>query len=155
MRNNIGNWVAKRAHLNPQTEAIVDISSGRRQTYTQLDHRCNQTANALVDGGLQKGDRVATLLMNGPEFVETFFGAARVGGVIVALNWRLVADELSFILTDSGASTLVFGTAFNEVVAELQSRGTDGTKVTRWIHIGDAADRPDFAEGYEDMISAS
>ena len=107
--------------LNPNSEAIVDITSGRRQTYVELDARCNQVGNGLVAGGLAQGDRVATLLMNGPEFVETFFGAAKVGGVIVALNWRLVADELSFILTDSGASTLVFGTAFNEVVAELQS----------------------------------
>ena len=155
MEHNIGQWVAKRALLNPNSEAIVDITSGRRQTYVELDARCNQVGNGLVAGGLAQGDRVATLLMNGPEFVETFFGAAKVGGVIVALNWRLVADELSFILTDSGASTLVFGTAFNEVVAELQSRGTDGTNVTRWIHVGDAADRPDFAEGYEDMISAS
>ena len=155
MEHNIGQWVAKRALLNPNSEAIVDITSGRRQTYVELDARCNQVGNGLIAGGLAQGDRVATLLMNGPEFVETFFGAAKVGGVIVALNWRLVADELSFILTDSGASTLVFGTAFNEVVAELQSRGTDGTKVTRWIHVGDAADRPDFAEGYEDMISAS
>ena len=155
MEHNIGQWVAKRALLNPNSEAIVDITSGRRQTYVELDARCNQVGNGLVAGGLAPGDRVATLLMNGPEFVETFFGAAKVGGVIVALNWRLVADELSFILNDSGASTLVFGTAFNEVVAELQSRGTDGTKVTRWIHVGDAADRPDFAEGYEDMISAS
>jgi acyl-CoA synthetase (AMP-forming)/AMP-acid ligase II len=95
---------------------------------------------------------VATLLMNGPEFVETFFGAAKVGGVIVALNWRLVADELSFILTDSGADTLVFGSAFNEVVAELHRRGTDGTQVHNWIHVGEPADRPSFAEGYEDVV---
>lgn len=155
MRNNIGNWVAKRAHLNPQTEAIVDITSGRRQTYTQLDQRCNQVANALVAGGLEKGDRVATLLMNGPEFVETFFGTAKVGGVIVALNWRLVADELSFILTDSGASTMVFGSAFAEVVGELHARGTDGTQVTRWIHVGDADACPDFAEQYDDMLGGA
>ena len=107
MEHNIGQWVAKRALLNPNSEAIVDITSGRRQTYVELDARCNQVGNGLVAGGLAQGDRVATLLMNGPEFVETFFGAAKVGGVIVALNWRLVADELSFILTDSGASTLV------------------------------------------------
>ena len=91
--------------------------------------------------------------MNGSEFVEIFFGAAKAGGVIVALNWRLVADELSFILNDSGATTLVFGTAFNEVVAELHSRGSQATAVTNWVHVGDAADRPDFAAGYEDLLA--
>ncbi len=153
MKNNLGLFVAKRAQLNPSTEAIVDISSGQRQTYVELNDRCNRVANAMTDGGLQIGDRVATLLMNGPEFVETFFGAAKAGGVIVALNWRLVADELSFILTDSGATTLVFGTAFNDVVTELHSRGTDGTQVTTWVHVGAAADRPDFAVGYEDLLA--
>jgi len=155
MPHNIGRFITKRANLNPRTEALVDVTSGTRLTYPQLNARSNRVANGLTDGGLATGDRVATLLMNGPEFVETFFGAAKVGGVIVALNWRLVADELSFILTDAGAGTLVFGTAFNEVVTELHERGIDGTHVTRWIHVGDAADRPGFAEGYEDTLSAA
>lgn len=153
MQNNLGLFIAKRASLNPRGEAIVDISSGRRYSYAQLNERCNQLGNGLVDGGLMAGDRVATLLMNGPEFVETFFGAAKVGGVTVALNWRLVADELSFILTDSGASVLVFGSEFNEVTKELHSRGTDGTQVKTWIHVGDPADRPHFAVGYEDLVT--
>ncbi len=153
MQNNIGLFVTKRALLNPTTEAIVDVTSGKRQTYAQLNERCNQVANSMRDNGLAKGDRVATLLMNGSDFVEIFFGTAKAGGVIVALNWRLVADELSFILNDSGANTLVFGTAFNEVVAELHSRGADATAVTTWVHVGDAADRPEFADGYEDLLA--
>jgi len=153
MKNNLGLFVTKRALLNPNTEALVDIASGRRFTYPQLNHRCNRLANGLSHAGLSKGDRVATLLMNGPEFVETFFGTAKIGGVIVALNWRLVADELSFILTDSGAQTIVFDSAFSEVVTELHSRGADGTQITRWIHVGDVAERPEFAIGYDDLLA--
>ena len=155
MNVNIGQFVAKRAALRPDQEAIFDVAKGVRLTYRELDQRCNRLGNGLVGAGLASGDRVATLLMNGSEFVEVFFGAAKVGGVIVALNWRLVADELSFILTDSGAETLIFGTAFADVVAELQSRGEEGTQVKRWIHVGDAADRPDFALGYEDLLSGA
>ncbi|MDG1412256.1 MAG: long-chain-fatty-acid--CoA ligase [Acidimicrobiales bacterium] len=155
MQNNIGRFITKRAELNPKTEAIVDITSGTRMTYPELNARVNKAGNALTDGGLHSGDRVATLLMNGPEFLETFFGAAKVGGVIVALNWRLVADELSFILTDSGASVMVFDSAFSQVVSELHERGTDGTQITRWIYVGDGADRPNFAEGYEDLLGAA
>lgn len=153
MKNNIGLFVTKRALLNPATEAVVDVAGGKRLTYAQLNERCNQVANSMRDHGLGEGDRVATLLMNGSEFVEVFFGTAKAGGVIVALNWRLVADELSYILKDSGANTLIFGTAFNEVVAELHSRGTAGTAVTAWVHVGDAADRPDFAAGYEELLA--
>ncbi len=155
MKNNVGLFMAKRAELNPQLEALIDVATGDRFTYADLDARCNRVANALTEAGVRKGDRVATLLMNGPEFVETFFGAAKIGAVVVALNWRLVADELSFILTDSGAETLLFGSEFTEVVSELQGRGADGTKITRWIHVGDAGDRPDFASGYGEMTSAA
>ena len=152
MKNNVGLFITKRAQLNPNTEAMVDLASGTRLTYPQLNDRCNRAANGLVDSGLRQGDRVATLLMNGPEFIELFFGAAKVGGVVVALNWRLVADELSFILTDSGAQTLVFGSAFSEVVTELHAQGADGTQVASWVHVGDAAERPSFAVGYEDLV---
>ncbi|MBW2726247.1 MAG: acyl--CoA ligase, partial [Deltaproteobacteria bacterium] len=86
MKNNVGLFVAKRAVLQPNQEAIVDIASGKRLTYGELDARCNRLANGLVDAGLRSGDRVATLLMNGSEFVEIFFGTAKAGGVIVPLN---------------------------------------------------------------------
>jgi acyl-CoA synthetase (AMP-forming)/AMP-acid ligase II len=151
-RYNIGTFVSKRAHLNPTTEAVVDLTSGTRLTHPELNERCNRVAHALGDSGHETGDRVATLLLNGSEFVESFFGIAKAGCVTVALNWRLVADELSFILTDSGARTLVFGTAFNDVVTDLHSRGTDGTRVSRWVHVGHPSERPDFAEDYEGLV---
>ncbi len=153
MKNNLGLFVTKRALLNPNTEAVVDISSGTRLTYAQLNERCNRVSNALSHSDVGVGDRVATLLMNGSEFVETFFGTAKIGAVIVALNWRLVADELSFILTDSGAQTLLFDSAFSDVVSELHSRGSDGTQITQWVHVGDVGERPEFATGYEDLLT--
>ncbi|NNL67852.1 MAG: long-chain fatty acid--CoA ligase [Myxococcales bacterium] len=155
MQNNLGLLLAKRASLQPKTEALVDTASGERFSYAELNARCNRLAHGLLDREVRSGDRVATLLINGHEFIETFFGAAKMGGVIVPLNWRLVADELSFILTDSGANTLVFGSQFREVVEELHARGTEGTQVHHWIHVGDASDRPEFAVGYEDVMARS
>jgi len=155
MENNVGLFLAKRALMQPDQEALVDLGRAQRFSYRELDVRCNRLAHSLLSGGLAKGDRVATLLMNGSPFVEVFFGSAKVGGVVVPLNWRLVADELSFILTDSGAKTLVFGSEFADVVQDLQARGAEGTSVTRWIHVGDPADRPAFAEGYEDALAAA
>ncbi len=155
MQNNIGQFFAKQAMLNPSREAVVDTAADVRLTYTEANARVNRTAGAMSSVGVAKGDRVATLLMNGHEFVELFFGLAKIGGVTVALNWRLVAEELSFILTDSGSETLVFGSAFNDVVTDLHGRGAEGTKVTTWVHVGDAAERPDFAVGYEDLLAAA
>ena len=153
MKNNVGLLLAKRAHLTPKLEGVVDPHSGRRFSYAEVDARCNQTGNALVAGGVKPGDRVALLLMNGPEFIESFFAIAKIGGVVVPLNWRLVADELAYILKDAGASTLIFGEEFADVVADLQGRGAAGTDVGRWIQVG--GELAGFAEGYDAVQAAA
>jgi len=155
MRNNLGQFLAKRAQLNPGLEALVDVATGRRLTYAELNDQANRAAHALRGIGVRKGDRVATLLMNGQEFVEVFFGAAKGGAVIAALNWRLVADELALILADSGAETLVFGAEFTKVVEDLHARGANATAVRNWIHVGRREERPAFARGYDDLRGAA
>ena len=137
MKQNIGALLEKRAYLNPAREAFVDGSGDLRLDYASLAERSHRQANALLDAGVGKGDRVGLLLMNSAEFVETFFAVARIGAVVVPLNWRLVADELTFILADSGTETLIFGEEFADVVAELHQRGT-ATSVSRWIEVGTA-----------------
>ena len=78
MRNNIGLFLQKRAHLNPNLEAAVDTATSRRLTYREIDLRANKVANAMRDLGIKKGDRVAVLMMNGIEFFESFMGLERV-----------------------------------------------------------------------------
>lgn len=152
MEHNIGLMLEKRAHLNPNLEGCVETESGRRFTYRELDQRCNRTANMLQSQGVKSGDRVALLMMNGVEFIDAFFACAKIGAVCVPLNWRLTADELSFILSDSGSSALIFSSDFAEVVEELKARGSDGTKVTRWISVGE---RLAFAEDYDVLQQAA
>ena len=66
------------------------------------------------------------------EFVEVYFATAKIGGVVVPLNWRLVADELEFILKDSGSLFLVYGNEFSSLAKELHSRG-DKTVLQKWF----------------------
>jgi acyl-CoA synthetase (AMP-forming)/AMP-acid ligase II len=80
---NVGSHLSKRAELNPGVEALVDDATGRRFMFGELDARADRTAHLLVGLGLKKGDRVAVLLPNGHPFVETFYGAARAGLVVV------------------------------------------------------------------------
>jgi len=110
MEHNIGLILEKRARLNPSLEAMVDLTTGLRLNYEELDQRANQSANMMTKLGVQKGDRVGLLIMNSVEFVEVFFGLAKIGAIVVPLNWRLVADELEYILKNSGTKLLVFGT---------------------------------------------
>ncbi|MET0910752.1 MAG: long-chain-fatty-acid--CoA ligase [Ilumatobacteraceae bacterium] len=137
--SNIGHFVSKRALLNPDLEALVDADTGRRFTFAELNDRVNRTAHVLSDLGVGRGDRVGLLMMNSVEFEETFFAIAKLGGVVVPLNWRLVPDELAFILGDAGTGVVVYGVDFVDAVADLRTR-QDATSVHTWIQVdGDVA----------------
>lgn len=154
MRNNIGQILTKRALISPDTEALFDVSAGRRFTYAELNHETNKAATALHDLGVRTGDRVGLLLMNSTEFLTTFFATAKLGAVVVPLNWRLVADELEFILKDSGTTVLVYGTEFAETVGELHSRG-ERTDVRAWVHVGPSDHCPSWAQDFAAVTSAA
>ncbi len=148
MYTRIGDLLERRAHLSPDRIGYID-ETGERLTFRQLDDRSNRIANAFVAEGIKAGDRVALLLMNCSEFVELFFALGKIGCVVVPLNWRLVADELEFILKDSGATKLVFSDEFGETVTDLHSRG-DKTDINEWMQVTDENSLP-FAIDYREF----
>ncbi len=147
MTNNIGELLSRRAALSGPREAYVDSASGLRLTFEQLNSRCNKIANALVKSGVKPGDRVGLLLMNGPEFLEAYFGLAKIGAVVVPINWRLIPDELEFILKDSGVTTLIFDDEFIENVTELHSR-KGKTDINQWLIVSESGNATDFTKDY-------
>ena len=148
---NIGDSLSTRAFLNPKREALYDVAAGQRYTFTELNARANRCCSALQSLGLGKGDRVALLTYNGHEFVEGFFGPAKAGFVLMPLNWRLTAGELSFILKDGGAKAIIFDADFAPVVAQIKAMEETGSDIEHWICIGEA--KPDFAVGYEALLA--
>ncbi len=114
MKTNIGLLLKKRAEICPNREAFVEFERNRRFTFAQLNARANRVANGLLAKNIRPGDRVATLLKNGIEFVETYFAVAKIGAVMVPVNWRLVAGEIAYILQDSGAKALVYDSDFDD-----------------------------------------
>jgi len=151
MKTNFGQFLRRRAFLSPAVEAIVEPAIGRRLSFRELNARCNQVAHALTASDVKPGDRVALLMMNGAEFVESFFAVAKIGAVDVPLNWRLVADELEFILKDSGSTVLLYSENFAPVVAELQRR-SDKTDLRCFVQVGGTP--PAFAQAYEAWMGA-
>ncbi len=129
MQDNIGVFLANRARRSPNQEALVDLASGERFDFQQLNRRVNALADALRGRGINKGDRVGLLMFNCTEFVEGFYALAKLGAVVVPLNWRLVPDELSFILKDSGTTALIYGIEFAEAAADIQARGAEGSDI--------------------------
>ena len=118
----IGTWLTRRVLLSPDKEAVVD--GGKRLTYRQLDQRTSQLARALMDLGLQYGDRLAILAHNRLEFLEVIMTAAKLGLILVPLNWRLTASELSFILEDSQTETLIYGPELADLAREVRANVT-------------------------------
>ena len=116
-----------RSHLTPlrflQRSASVfrekpAIVYGERSwTYPEMEARVNRLASALLAAGLQKGDRVAYLVPNIPAMLEGHFAVPLAGGILVAINTRLSAPEIAYILEHSGAKILVVDTELAHLVA--------------------------------------
>ena len=100
---------AKRAALTPNRVAFEDALTGRTLTYAQLEDRCSRAAAVLASLDVERGDRVAILCRNRPEFFEIMFACAKLGAILVPLNWRSPATELSSLIADCSAKLLVFG----------------------------------------------
>ena len=112
----IGFWLHKRALLCGGREAVVDDE--RRLSYLELNQRVNRLGRALQQLGLKHGERCGILAHNCREYVEVIFAAAKLGVILVPLNWRLSPAELAFNLSDSGTETLIFDFEFAETVEQ-------------------------------------
>ena len=105
---NSGQVLTERAKIAPRVEAIVDTASGARCNFRQLNDRANQTANTLLAMEFRPGERIACLMPNQSQYMESFYACAKAGFVFVALNWRLSVTELSYQLMDSGAVAVLY-----------------------------------------------
>ena len=100
-----------------EREAVV--CGDRRLTYAQLEERANRLANHLLDVGVGPGDFVGCYLVNGTEYLEALLAAFKVRAVPVNINYRYVADELRYLLDDSGCVVLLCNEEFVPRVAEV------------------------------------
>jgi fatty-acyl-CoA synthase len=97
--------VGRHAFATP--EAVAIRFNGDSITWAQLDDRLHRLATGLASRGVAKGDRVAILMTNRPEFVEIALAANAIGAIGVPLNFRLAPEEVAYILGDSGSSVVV------------------------------------------------
>jgi acyl-CoA synthetase (AMP-forming)/AMP-acid ligase II len=104
------------AALAPERTALV--CNDRRLTFGQFDERAERLAHVLREAGLGPDDKVAIMCVNAPEYMETFFGAQKLGCVPVNVNYRYVGAELAFLLDNSDSAALVFHDDFAPTVAD-------------------------------------
>jgi len=128
----------------PEKTALIFRDT--RLSYLELNRRANRLANALLSIGVNKGDRVAVLADNCPQYVEAYFATAKGGMVIVPINSSLDAEGITYIVDDSGANTIIFGENYADTANSLR---TKLRPVKNYIVIGKASG----AERYEGLLS--
>lgn len=100
-----GDLLARNARNYPNQIGL--IFGEKRFTWKELDERAKAFANSLFELGLEQGDRVAIYAKNSNQWVEALFGLAQVGLVSVTVNYRLTANEVAFIVENSGAKAII------------------------------------------------
>jgi long-chain acyl-CoA synthetase len=98
-------FMEESARRNPSRTATVFFDS--ELSYGELDALANQIAHALLAMGVSKGDQVALLLPNTPQFVASFYGVLKAGAIVVACNPLYTAKELAYQISDAGATTII------------------------------------------------
>jgi len=139
---NIGSLFSRHARYRPNHLAFV--FEDRRLTWRELNQSINRLANALLALGIQKGDKVATMLPNSLELYETLWAVAKIGAVVVPLSALLLEQAMKSLLQDSDTVLLITNSNFvkniNAIRAELP-----GIAENRYL-VTDSSDTP----GYQD-----
>ena len=118
--------LSKRAELTPDRVALVEVETGCRYTYAELNARANRLANFLRDKlGVQPGDRVAILAKNSVVYLDLLYGLPKIGAIFAPFNWRLTAHELAYMVDDLAPAVLLCEPEFAAVAAELQRQAPD------------------------------
>ena len=135
------------AQVKPDEEAVAYL--GRSFTWAQFDDRVRRLAGALAAHGIGRGDVIAFLDKNHPACVETTLAAASLGAATAIVNFRLAADEIDYVLNDSGAKLIVVGAELKDSIDKIRDRLT---------HVDEVIEvTPEGAEGdpYETMLAAA
>jgi fatty-acyl-CoA synthase len=117
--DNIGCWLRDHGQRTPDKPAL-GFEDGRGWTYSELDRWTDALADMLREvHGVERGDRVAFLGYNNPAIVALLFAFARLGAILVPLNWRLTGAELAFIVEDCAPKALYFEPEFAGTAAQI------------------------------------
>lgn len=107
-------FLERAASVHPEKTAV--IHGDRRFSYREFMARCRRLASALAARGVGVGDTVSVLAPNVPALLEAHYGVAMAGGVLNALNYRLDAPSIAFILGHCGAKVLIADREFSHIV---------------------------------------
>lgn len=140
---------AARVHSTKEIVSQAPDKSLRRHTYADLYRRSRALAKALLDAGLQPGDRVATLMWNHHAHVETYFGVPMAHGVYHTLNLRLAPQDLIYIINHAQDRFLIVDDSLWRLYEGIKEHiQVERVFIVRW----NDSPVPDGAEDYESFL---
>ncbi|WP_035107097.1 acyl-CoA synthetase [Desulfovirgula thermocuniculi] len=148
--NRINRWVIadlvrRSAYRYPDKPAL--IFGDKVLTYAQLEEECNRVANALLDLGLQKYDRVAVLAHNTIHHVLAWLGTAKAGGIYLAINYLLRGKDVTYCINHSESKVFIVEDALYDMVKDVLA-DMPGVKTFIWSDQGRGERAP---EGFLDF----
>lgn len=129
---NVGFMLRRLAEEKGRKEGVIFENS--RFTFSEFNSRVNRLANAVLDMGIKKGDRAAILHFNCSQYMEIYFAMAKLGIILVTLNYRLIGKELQYILDNSTPTILFLGEEFYDTIKPLQE---SHPYIKYYVHIGE------------------
>src|ERR1039458_5351427 len=146
----ITSMLERAGKLFPRVEIVSSLPDGSCHRYRNSDLllRARQLATALRRAGIRKGERVATLLWNGHEHLEAYFGIPASGGVVHTLSLRQHPDELAYIMNHAGDRFLIVEDVLLDVWQQVKPR----VKCERVFVVNRGGELPDGTESYEAFL---
>src|SRR5262245_43073003 len=145
----VDDCVRRPAALYPTKTAIAD--GPLRLDYRAFQARVNQLAHALLDLGLEQGDRVCILSPNSHYFLESFYATSAVGLVLVPLNYRLLAADHAYILNHAGVRCVLVDHEYTSVVDAIRP---ELASVKHWIRAGGGGAPPAGWTDWDALVAA-
>lgn len=118
----VHDFLADSASRFPEKDAF--FAQGQWSSYGWLDERANQAAGFLLESGLKKGDRVALLLENSAEYVISYYGILKAGGITVALNTENTSEDVAYIARDCQVRFIITSSKFVPRITALAKAST-------------------------------
>jgi len=111
--------ICRNAKIYPDRDAIVykDIL----MTHKAYKEKCDQIAAGLTKAGINKGDRIGVVAHNSDEYLILYGAAAKIGAIILAVNWRFQQDEVQYVLNDCTPKLVFAGAEYVQTINELRS----------------------------------
>jgi len=146
--------LARNARMYPNDSALIELKPSkkirREITWKVFDERANRVANALIDKGVSKGDKVIHLMMNSINWLEAYFGIIRTGAWAVPLNFRFTSSDIKYCADIAEAKVMILGEEFTERVEAIRSQLPT---IKDYIFVGQ--NLPEAMESFEDVISGA